>query len=330
MVSQILKGVNICLGIGIALLGMGASDIQAQERVPLTFMTGMMEPGAYSVDHYLHHYALVKGRVQPEGVKLEIKHAWTRDYTRMMMAGLADVGVITVNGYLMVKDQGVPLVMIAVNQIVLPVTDKSTNMMIVREASRIKTPKDLEGKKVGLPGLTSASAIYHRAIFKHKFGVDTDKITWVDKGTPELFALLKKGDIDAANLFGGVGDKAMKEPGMDVLYFAPKVWKEMTGMPFLTVIIAAKKSVVEKYPEALKSLLKALKQSKQYGEEHKKEILAEAIKEFGGLEEPGTIEQPFDLTEEHKKMVTLYARYALEQKIIRKEPAPADLFADLK
>lgn len=327
MTNQILKKMSICLALGVALFIMATKEIPAQEKLPLKFLLEMYPTMDES---QINYYALVEGKVQAPGLKLDIKTFWPWDTTRMMIGGEGDVGVMTINGYLMAKDRGVPLVMIGVQQIVLLKTDVGTNIMFVRRASGIKTAKELEGKKVGLPGLTSASAIYHRAIFQHKYGVDLGKITWVDKGTPELFTLLKKGDIEAANVFGGVADKAMEDPELQVLYWAAPVWKEMTGMPLITMIIAAKKGLVEKQPEAVKGLLTAIKLSKKYGEENRSQIIAELMKKFGSDRGLGSIIQPIELTEEHKEAVKRYLKYSLEQKIIRKEPDPADLFADLK
>lgn len=328
MAHQILTRIGIYTAIAIALFLGGPGSIPGQEKIPLTFLIDDVNPAFQGLDTHAGYYALVTGKVQAEGLKLDIKPFWAWDATRMMLAGEGDVGTITINGYLMAKDRGGPLVMIAVSQIPLPGVPNQG--LFVQRASGIKTPKALQGKKLGIAGLVSASAIYYRAILQHKYGADTGKITWVDKGNPELAVLLKKGEIDAAILWAAVAEKAMKDPALEALFVGPDAWKEMTSMPFITVIIAAKKSLVEKQPEAVKSLLKALKLSKKYGEENRQAVLAEAQKKHGPVDPNRTIIQPFELTEELKEAVKLYAKYALEQKVIRKEIPLADLFADLK
>ena len=328
--SRRSHGAAVGLVVGTLLVAAASAASTARDPVSLTYMGLVMNPTSYSVDHYLNHWALVKGKVQPEGVKLDLKTMWVWDTTRLMMAGQGDVGAVSINGFLLARDRGAPLVMIAAEQIVLPDPVRTTNALFTRPASGVKTAKDLEGKSVGVAGRTSASAVYHTAILGQKYGVDTSKITWVDKGTPELFALLKRGDVVAATLYGGIADKAGKEPGLETLYRAPNAWKEMTGMPFLTVVVVAKKSIVDSHPEALRSMLAALKASKKYGEEHKAEILTEATKEFGALEDGGRILQPFELTSEIKDVVKVYAKHCLDQQVIRKAPDPAELFADLK
>ena len=47
----------------------------------------------------------------------------------------------------------------------------------------IKSPKDLEGKKVGVNrGYTVTTGVWARSILQHQYGVDLNKITWVVSG----------------------------------------------------------------------------------------------------------------------------------------------------
>ena len=52
----------------------------------------------------------------------------------------------------------------------------------VRRDSGIQSPKDLEGKKVGLPEWAQTAAIYSRGLLAHEYGVDLKKITWYQAG----------------------------------------------------------------------------------------------------------------------------------------------------
>src|SRR5205807_2450905 len=49
----------------------------------------------------------------------------------------------------------------------------------VHRQAGIKTPKDLEGKRVGVPLLTMTAAIYINGLLQHEYGVDLRKIRWV-------------------------------------------------------------------------------------------------------------------------------------------------------
>ena len=49
----------------------------------------------------------------------------------------------------------------------------------VHRKAGIKNPKDLEGKRVGVPLLTMTAAIYINGLLQHEYGVDLRKIRWV-------------------------------------------------------------------------------------------------------------------------------------------------------
>jgi 4,5-dihydroxyphthalate decarboxylase len=68
----------------------------------------------------------------------------------------------------------------------------------------IKTPKDLEGKRVGVPLYTMTAAIWIRGHLQHEYGVDLSKIHWVQgatnmpgaHGSPTVLPLLKPVSIE--------------------------------------------------------------------------------------------------------------------------------------
>src|SRR5262247_2347944 len=69
----------------------------------------------------------------------------------------------------------------------------------INRKSGIAKPKDLEGKRVGVPLYTMTAAIFIRGLLQHEFGVDFTKIKWVQgavnhpgsHGKPTVLPLLK-------------------------------------------------------------------------------------------------------------------------------------------
>src|SRR5436305_10254421 len=49
----------------------------------------------------------------------------------------------------------------------------------INRKSGITTPKDLEGKRVGVALYTMTAAIFIRGLMQHEYGVDLSKIHWV-------------------------------------------------------------------------------------------------------------------------------------------------------
>src|SRR5271169_2001423 len=50
---------------------------------------------------------------------------------------------------------------------------------VVRPDANIRTPKDLEGKKVGVRAYSVTTGVWTRGIFVNKYGLDSSKVTWV-------------------------------------------------------------------------------------------------------------------------------------------------------
>lgn len=52
----------------------------------------------------------------------------------------------------------------------------------IREKSNIKEPKDLEGRRVGIPEWAQTAGIYVRGLLQHEYGVDLARVSWVQAG----------------------------------------------------------------------------------------------------------------------------------------------------
>src|SRR5437588_5986302 len=76
----------------------------------------------------------------------------------------------------------------------------------INKKSGIAKPKDLQGKRVGVPLYTMTAAIFIRGLLQHEFGVDFEKIHWVQgavnhpggHGDPHVLPLLKPIPIEPA------------------------------------------------------------------------------------------------------------------------------------
>src|ERR1700749_2267018 len=74
----------------------------------------------------------------------------------------------------------------------------------INKKSGIKTPKDLEGKRIGGPLSTMTGALFLHSIMHYEFGVDLTKGPWVQSamnesgahGAPTVLPLLKKMTIE--------------------------------------------------------------------------------------------------------------------------------------
>ena len=84
----------------------------------------------------------------------------------------------------------------------------------INKNAGIETPKDLEGRRIGIPLYTQSAAIYIRGDLQHEYGVDLDTIRWVhgavekpgSHGHPEPPELLEPVDIEVNNSDSSLSD----------------------------------------------------------------------------------------------------------------------------
>jgi 4,5-dihydroxyphthalate decarboxylase len=95
---------------------------------------------------------------------------------RRMVRGLEfDVCELAPTTYLIAREHGVPIT-------ALPIFMSRRfhhSGLQVRNDAGIDTPKDLEGKKVGVRAYSVTTGVWTRGILANEFGVDTDRIEWV-------------------------------------------------------------------------------------------------------------------------------------------------------
>ena len=162
----------------------------------------------------------------------------------------------------------------------------------VNRKSGINSPKDLEGKRVGLPLYTMTAAIFINGILKNEFGVDLSKIHWVQSamntsgshGNPTVLPLLKKISIEN-NTTGKTLGRLLAERAIDatlgtslpeeirtnpdVVRLFPnyvaldKDLYKRKGIYPIMHLVAIKKSVYERYPFVATSLYEAFVKSKK-------------------------------------------------------------------
>jgi 4,5-dihydroxyphthalate decarboxylase len=122
--------------------------------------------------------AIREGSVAVEGVELvclTLKSG--RDIFDRMVGGREfDVSELSAAEYISLFGRGnCPFVALPV----FPSRVFRHGYIFINARSKIASPKDLEGRRVGLPVYTQTAAIWARGHLKHQFGVDLDTIHWV-------------------------------------------------------------------------------------------------------------------------------------------------------
>jgi 4,5-dihydroxyphthalate decarboxylase len=94
----------------------------------------------------------------------------------------------------------------------------------INRKSGIRSRKDLEGRRVGVPLYTMTAAVFHRGVLQHEYGVDWSKIRWVQgalnhagsHGQPSVLPLLEPVEIERAPAGKSLSD-LLEEGAIDAI-----------------------------------------------------------------------------------------------------------------
>lgn len=130
--------------------------------------------------------ALFTGEVRPEGVDLQfvVSDSPTALFGKML-AGEFDAAEMSMAHFVRLMSAGdSPLVGIPV----FPSRVFRHGCIVVQRDAGIAVPRDIEGKRVGVPDFAMTAAVWIRGILESEYGVDWSTIRWVQDPAPERSA----------------------------------------------------------------------------------------------------------------------------------------------
>jgi ABC-type nitrate/sulfonate/bicarbonate transport system substrate-binding protein len=128
-----------------------------------------------------HTEALKNGTVKPRTFEFDFEEVPViiKAFRRMVRAQDFDICELAMTTYLCSRAHGKPFTAVPV----FPMRAFHHGAILYNTTLGIRTPKDLEGKKVGVNrGYTVTTGLWVRSILQHEHGVDLRKVTWVLSG----------------------------------------------------------------------------------------------------------------------------------------------------
>jgi len=125
--------------------------------------------------------ALKEGMVKPDGFSLEFIEipVLVDGFRRMVRANEFDICEMAITTYICAKAHGKAFTAIPV----FLVRGFHHGAILINKHAGITTPKDLEGKRVGVNrGYTVTTGVWARGVLQREHDVDLSKITWVLSG----------------------------------------------------------------------------------------------------------------------------------------------------
>jgi 4,5-dihydroxyphthalate decarboxylase len=184
-----------------------------------------------------------------------------------------DLGELAIVTYLQAKAYGKPYVLMPI-----PVVARRQHHTIAYNPERgALTPKQLEGKRVGLRAYTVTTGVWVRSVLREQYGVDLNKVHWVTFEDPHLaeytdppsieraapgknlVQMLLDGEVDA----GVVGDK-LPDPRLKQLISdsdsAAKDWAGQHGKP-INHMLVIRSELSRQRPDVVREIFRIFKEA---------------------------------------------------------------------
>jgi 4,5-dihydroxyphthalate decarboxylase len=304
--------------------------------------------------------ALQDGRVQVDGVEINYLPLRVEEtFWRMLRYQEFDAAELSMGSYLMAREKRSPK-LIAIP--VFPSRAFRHSCIYINTESGIKEPKDLAGKRVGVPEYQITMAIWARGILQHEYGVKPEQMKWLTGGEEHpgredkirhdlpknidirpigpdqtLSSMLEGGEIDAMISAHMPSPFVRRSPKVRRLIpNFPQVEKDYYRRTKIFPImhtVALREDFYEKNPWVAQSLCKAFSEAKKICQETMYEfsalkyMLAWSIAEMEEERELfGEELWPYGL-EANRHVLETLVQYAHEQGLIKSRLELKSLFA---
>jgi 4,5-dihydroxyphthalate decarboxylase len=291
--------------------------------------------------------ALKEGAVKPSTCELQFVEVdpLIAAFRRQVRASEFDICEMAITTYICAKAHGKKMTAIPT-----PIVRQFHHgAILVNKNAGVKTPKDLEGRRVGVNrGYTVTTGVWARGIMASQYGVDLSKVTWVlsgDEHVAEYVAPKNVVPIEAGKkmedmlisgeLVAAIGVD-VKHPDIVPLIANPaeaglEAFKRDGVFP-INHLVVIKDELIAKEPGLAADVFKAFAASKK--------LYVDALR-AGGIEKPDAAdavalkvmsahgdEDPFPLgVEPNRKTIEKLIGYATSQGIVSGKVSVEDLFA---
>jgi 4,5-dihydroxyphthalate decarboxylase len=221
-----------------------------------------------------HTAALKSGAVTSDLVELAFADysPTNKGFKPMVRDAAFDVSELAIVTFLMAKAHGKPMVLLP--DVMMARFQHA--FAVTHPAAGIATPKDLEGKRVGIRSFTTTTGAWLRGILANDYGVDLDKIDWVTFEDPHvaeyvdtttrapvgrpILQMLFDGELDA--VLGEKTDDLRVKPLFPDVAAEEQAWFARHGVVPVNHITVVSRDLSERHPEIVREVHRMLQQSR--------------------------------------------------------------------
>lgn len=229
--------IGAVLAAGCAPAAAPAAPALTTIRLPMGYVA--------NVQYAPFYIAVDKGYFKNEGIDIEFDYRFETDGMKLVGGGQLPFAVVSGEQVPLARAQGLPVVYVMQWWRTYPVG------VAAPVGKNIKTPADLIGKKVGLPGFFGASYVGWRGIL-FKAGIDEADIKTQDIGFTQV-AALQQGTVDAAVIYINNEPIQLRAAGLDV-----DVMKVSDYVDLVANGIVTNEQTIRDKPELVRGFVRAL------------------------------------------------------------------------
>lgn len=309
-----------------------------------------------------HTVALKDGRVFMEGVKAEYIEvdALADVAQRMVHEADFDVCEMALATYLIARSLGAPL-------IALPVFVGRRfhhGDLLVRLDKGIRSPRDLEGRRVGVPADSGTASVWTRGMLQNDYGVDLDRVTWVIDGEAPLGgvrlppnvarlpagesmeSMMASGEIQA--LFtgsAGIGRSGARSGSgktadplaadcrelFDDVMAEEVAWFKRTGIYPIQAVVVLREALLTDYPQAARTVFGAFVNARQIYLDRlmKGGVQNDADRDYRRLARIVGDPLPYGV-DDNLPAIQAFMMYCHQQNLLPRQYAVDDMFVDAR
>ncbi len=293
-----------------------------------------------------HTEPLKDGTVKPRAYEIDYENVepLIAAFRRMVRGLEFDICEMAITTYICAKAHGKRFTAIPV----FPARAFHHGAIVYNTKSGIRSPKDLEGKKVGVHrGYTVTTGVWARSILQHQYGVDLNKVTWVLSGDehvaeyrpPANVVPIEKGkkmeDLVASGEIPAAVNIEIDHPDVKPLIANAReagfeALRSRGHYPINHTVVV-KDDLLNAHPDLAADIFNAFAQAKRlYVERLKNNQIAEPSKTDQTykrvMDITGKDPLPYGIAP-NRRMIEAVIQYALEQRIITSPITVEELFA---
>lgn len=255
------------LALAASIASLALPGIALAQKAPLKPVTLVLEWTGFQPQHFGFWIAKERGWYADEGLDVTIKSsAGSTQAMQLVTGGQAEFGNVAASSLALSAGKGdMPLRMVAL------FGQKDSLSMAYFESSGIKTPKDIEGRRLGIVPGSLAHLLW--PAFAKVNGIDPSKVQTVNWDFRSYYGIFgaKKVDVSGNFTLGSTGEWLFKKKGEIVHQF---VFSDY--LPLLGSGVAVRTDLIKNDPDLIRRFVKATQRAWIYLEKDPKKAVPEA------------------------------------------------------